>query len=297
MKVAVAYRLPIGPIQASLAIAAKAKGFDVLEMPKGREGIAPAGKSWDDYDVIVYFMNGPPTFQTSAKVLWWMCDLRDPAPLNRVTTASEMFVCNRLFKDAYANHFGVPAYYLPQCGIDSELEVGRKVDWDAVFLGIVRPGQTFESSNPTDPGTLRSLVTGRAFHGNRHPVIEAVKKECSVKVISREGLTSDQKWLYHTTPISLSISLPAKGYTSNRLYNILSSGGLALVNWFPGIEYLFTNGHHLVWFKTPHEAKEMAGFYRSNPRERDRIAQLGRELYESRDTAAHRLDYMLGTEK
>lgn len=295
MKVAVAYRLPIGPMQASLALAAKAKGFDVLEMPKGREGICPEGKNWDDYDVVVYFHTHSPTFQTSAKVLWWMCDLRDPKSIAaRDTVASEMFLCNQLYKDAYSEHFGVPAYYMPQCGIDFPMEAGRTVDWDALFLGVVPSGHTFEESNPATSSAMRSLVTSRLFHGNRHPVISEVNSACSVKVISREGLTEDQRWLYYTSPVSLSISLPAEGYTSNRLYNIISSGGFALVNWFPGIEYLFDNGSHLVWFKTPEEARELAVFYLKNPKERDKIALAGQELYKSRDTAAHRLDYMLG---
>jgi len=294
VKVAVAYRLPIGPIQASLAIAAKAKGFDVLEMPKGKEGIAPGGKSWDDYDVIVYFMNTPPTFQTSAKILWWMCDLRDPKIITSGTTASEMFVCNQLFTDAYAEHFGKPAYYLPQCGNDADVKNGRKFDEDILFLGIVRPGSAFEASNPTDTDKLKALISAREFHGNRSPIIEEIRKEHPVKIINREGLTKDQKYLYAMSPVSLSISLPAKGYTSNRLYNILSSNGFALVNWFPGIEKLFENKKHLVWFKTPQEARELASYYLENPGEVARIRNWGTELYRSRDTAAHRLDYMLG---
>lgn len=298
MKVAVTYRLPIGPIQASLAIAAKAKGFDVLEMPKGKEGICPGGKSWDDYDTLVYFMNGAPTFKTSAKVLWWMCDLRDPKPITSGTTASEMFVCNQLFKDAYAEHFGVPAYYLPQCGNDAPITDGRKFTENILFLGMARFfGRNFAAANPSDSDELKALIGAREFHGNRSPIIEEIRKEHPVKIINREGLTKDQKYLYSMSPVSLSISLPVQGYTSNRLYNILSSNGFALVNWFPGIENLFENKKHLVWFKTPQEARELSSYYLARPEEAARIRNWGTKLYRSRDTAAHRLDYMLGDEK
>lgn len=295
MRVAVVYRLPIGPIQASLTIAAKEKGFDVLEMPKGKEGVPPAGKSWDDYDTLIWFHNQPPTIQTSAKVLWWMCDLRDPSTISNVTTASEVFVCNLLFKDDYSEHFGIPSYHLPQCGNDVPVTDGRKLKEDVLFLGLVRNGRPWEVSNPVNRDKLRALIRDRAFHGNRAPVVDEIQKDRAVKVISREGLTKDQKYLYANAPVSLSVSLPAKGYSSNRLYNILSSGGFALVNWFPGIAYQFENGQHLAWFKTPEEARELANFYMANPNERNRIAVQGRNLYLSRDTAGHRLDYMLET--
>lgn len=297
MRVGIVYRLPVGPIQASLALAAEEKGFDVLEMPKGREGVPPTGKDWDDYDILIWFHNQPPTIETSAKVLWWMCDLRDPAAISNVTTASEVFVCNLLFKDAYNDCFGIPSYHLPQCGIDAPLAAGRSIKEDVLFLGIVRGGKHWEVSNPSDTERLKSLIRSRAFHSNRAPVIEEIRKSRTVNVISREGLTADQKHLYATAPISLSVSLPAKGYTSNRLYNIISSGGFALVNWFPGIEYQFENKRHLVWFKTPEEARELADYYMSHRDEREQIAAQGQELYQSRDTASHRLDYMLGDVK
>lgn len=293
MNVAVVYRLPIGPIQASLAIAARANGFDVLKMPKGMEGVPPEGKNWDDYDTLIWFHNQPPTIKTSAKVLWWMCDLRDPSTISNVTTASEVYVCNLLFTEAYGKHFGIPSYHLPQCGNDAPVTDGRHFSDDVLFLGIVRNGKPWETSNPTNQDQLLSLIRDRAFHGNRLPVVEEICKSRSVNVISREGLTQDQKYLYSTSPISLSISLPAQGYTSNRLYNILSSGGFALVNWFPGIGDLFVNKRHLVWFKTPQEAKELADYYMVHSLERSLIASQGRSLYLDRDTAGHRIDYML----
>jgi spore maturation protein CgeB len=133
----------------------------------------------------------------------------------------------------------------------------------------------------------------RRFHDNRVPVISEIQKEFKVRVISKEGLTKDQKWLYFASPISLSISLPVPGYTSNRLYNILSSEGFALVNWFPGISELFENEKHLVWFKSPEEARELVRFYLDRPYERDRIREEGHRLYVEKHTGAARIDAML----
>jgi len=154
-------------------------------------------------------------------------------------------------------------------------------------------GEPFEKSNPQDLAALRKRIRGKKFHENRLSIIREIEKEFTVKVISREGITTDQKWLYNQTPISLSISLPAPGYSSNRLYNILSSEGFALVNWFSGIEAFFENRKHLVWFNSPEEARELTRFYLSHPDERDEIRRAGHQLYLEKHTAASRIDSML----
>ena len=59
MRVAIAYRTPIGPIQASLIRAAKEGGMDLLESSpikmahKNKLFEPPDGKKWDNYDVIM----------------------------------------------------------------------------------------------------------------------------------------------------------------------------------------------------------------------------------------------------
>jgi spore maturation protein CgeB len=90
----------------------------------------------------------------------------------------------------------------------------------------------------------------------------------------------------------LAISPQYIGYTSNRLYNILASGGFCLTLWFPGIEDLFENKKHLVWFKTPEEAVKLARYYMEHPLEREKIAKQGHKEYLSKHTAQKRLDYM-----
>jgi len=136
LKIAIAFRLPIGPIQASLALVGQARGMDVLPIRDGNNWVPPAGKKWDDYDVIIHFHNRPPTFETSASVLWWMCDLRDPVIFpNAGCTAFAIFVCNQMFVEDYIRHFGIKTFYLPQCGNDTEIVPGRTLKQDCVFSG------------------------------------------------------------------------------------------------------------------------------------------------------------------
>jgi len=295
MKAAIAYKCrPFGPIQASLCIAAEKLGFDLLPMEKSSPWAPPKGKHWDDYEVVIHFHNATPSFRTSAKVLWWMCDLRAPQQMLPTCTADMIFICNSLFVDDYEKHFGVKVHYLPQCGNDADMKPGRNLKDACIFLGIVRGPADFQTSNPLKSELLLRQIQNKGFHANRSPVIDALRKaKISVGVINRERITADQKWLYNNAPLSLSVSLPVPGYTSNRLYNILSSAGFALVNWFPGIEKLFENKEHLVWFRSPEEAVELARYYLDNDDKRNAIREAGHRLYLEKHTGLARVNFML----
>ena len=77
------------------------------------------------------------------------------------------------------------------------------------------------------------------------------------------------------------------------MYNILASKGFCLVMWFPGLEDLFENHKHLVWFTSYGEALSLAKRYLANPDEREKIRKSGHAEYLANHTAAHRVDTML----
>ena len=291
MKYAIAFRNHVGPIQTSLRLIAEARGIDVLV---GNARDMNVEHNWDDYDALLWFDNRVPTLKTSAKIFWWMCDLRVPETLGGKTTADYIGICNKQFLREYENFYGVPAIYVPQCGNDTEIVEGRNLGCDVLFLG--HPGKPTSYEGLVQMKELtREQVVNKEFHWNRLPVISALRDAgLSVEVISQEGATSDSKWLYQNTPINLSISLPVEGYTSNRTYNILASRGFCLVAWFPGLEDLFENHKHLVWFSFYDEAVELAKRYLEKPQERDKIREAGYREYLASHTAAHRVDTMLG---
>jgi hypothetical protein len=283
MKYAISFRPQVGTIQSSLSLCAEARGVDVFRINEEY--------NWDDYDALIWFNNRPPTMETSAKIFWWMHDLRPPRKTK--TTASYIGLCNTYFLKEYEDFYGVPAVYLPQCGDDAPVKEGRDLSCDVLFLGSPGLPAPYEGLAQT-PELTRQQIGKREWHWNRMPVIDALKEAgLSVTTISEKRMTPDAKWLYQNTPISLSVSLPAAGYTSNRLYNILSSRGFCLVAWFPGLEELFENHEHLVWFRTLDEAAELAKHYLDRPRERDKIRTAGYVEYLANHTAASRVDTML----
>lgn len=225
----------------------------------------------------IIFCNRPGVIPKSkvrdGKLGWWMCDLRNPYLLEPVPREIDaIFLCNKQYLSEYKEKYKTPTFYLPQCGLDEKIKPGREIKSEIVFIGGI-------SSNE--------------HHGNRWAILEVLRNKYEVELIFNEGTTPDQKWIYNKTPISLAISPQTYGYTSNRLYNILASSGFCLTLWFPGIEEIFKNHRHLVWFKDEAEAVELAGYYLKNKGKRDRIARAGHREYLKKHTARHRINQML----
>lgn len=64
-------------------------------------------------------------------------------------------------------------------------------------------------------------------------------------------------------------------FTSVRTYNVMCCGAFLLIRKFSGIEDIFTNHKHLVWFETSEEAEELADYYLDHDNERQKIALTG----------------------
>ncbi len=301
-----------GPIAGSLVAFAKARNIDMLFLTNC--------KNWDDYDALIYFHNRKPNIPaTRAKVGWWLCDLRPPDQVvgtNGPGKLDYVFLCNRLFLDDFEDYYGAEAHHFPQCGNDMPMDRGRTLTGDAVFIGSVsnssEPITVYLDSEGKIAGLTKQQVrdkecgnfapraatssrrqSDRGYHCNRLPFLSLLQEHISVDIIKAEGTTVDSKWIYQRAPISLALSPPALGYTSNRLYNILSAKGFCLTMWFPEIEKIFENHKHLVWFRTPEEAVELAKFYLARPEARMKIQEAGYQEYLENHTVAHRIDGML----
>lgn len=260
----------LGPI----ANAVKSTGIDIFDFSEIHLA--------KDYDSLIVFYNKSfPKINTRAKVGWWMCDINQPDRLEkRIDCFDYLFLCNLEYKKEYEEYFGKPVYYMPQCGLIPKSTTGREIDWDVLFIGN-------DSSR---------------WHKNRKEILQWVGNNFKLKVISGEKTSEDQSYLYKNSKFNLSISLPLNTVTSNRLYNILASEGFALVSWFPGIETLFENFKHLVWFKTLKEVKGYIEFYSriSKQKNYNNIKAQGHILYKKKHTAEERLvnmfDIMEGRE-
>lgn len=229
----------------------------------------------EEYDEYLVFHNKPPKVKADKPVSWWMCDLRYPTELPEPTREyKNIFLCNKQLIPLYEDYYQTDVYYMPQPGLPESWQYKEstyEVKQDVIFIG------NFNSQ----------------YHSNRGNIIDKISTKHPVLVISNEGQTRDQAGLYRKTPFSLAISQQVEGYTSNRLYNILASGGLCLTLWFPGIEDLFEHGKHLLWFKTADEAIELIKEYLTKEEKCDIIRTQGKKLYEEKHTASCRVENML----
>lgn len=80
---------------------------------------------------------------------------------------------------------------------------------------------------------------------------------------------------------------------SNRLWLTLGCGGFLLTSYVPGMEEVFTNREHLVWYTDEAECIELAREYLARPEERTRIADAGYRLAHGHHTFHHFVDRVL----
>jgi hypothetical protein len=82
-------------------------------------------------------------------------------------------------------------------------------------------------------------------------------------------------------------------YFSNRTFLTLAGGGFHLTHYVPGLEEMFRNHRHLVWFKSDRECLDLIDYYLKRPRLRKRIAGNGQRLVRRRYTMRKQFNRML----
>lgn len=80
------------------------------------------------------------------------------------------------------------------------------------------------------------------------------------------------------------------GYWSNRVYLYLGSKAFVLHPYVKGIEDYFTDGEHLVIWRSEADLFEKIDYYLQKPDKRDKIAEAGYELVSKRDTWEKRME-------
>jgi spore maturation protein CgeB len=94
----------------------------------------------------------------------------------------------------------------------------------------------------------------------------------------------------------------ALNYSTNRVYmycswrrifNTMGAGCLLLTRYFPGLETVFENHKHLVWFEEDREGIELAYRYLEDDSARQYVAYTGRDEVLAKHTWDHRIQDML----
>lgn len=216
------------------------------------------------------------------KIGWWFWDLRT---IERHKSyqgwIDKVFLCNKEYMEMWHKELHVPVYYMPQCATENVLYKDvkvDKVDWDIFFMGS---------------------LGNKSVHGNRGEILEFLKAHYKLKAINgfhredRIMLHHQSSYYYEHSPFCLDVSANAKGYTSNRPYEILANHGFLLIKYFDGIEDIFENHKHCVWFKTIDEMAKVIDYYIDKPKERKKIAEVGHKLFLEKHTFDCRLDNIL----
>jgi len=101
---------------------------------------------------------------------------------------------------------------------------------------------------------------------------EAAEKYCQSKVVFNISIEDD---------------------INMRTFEALSTKSFLLTNWIPTLEELFTDGVHLVTYKTLDEAVDKAKYYIAHDEEREKIAEAGFNEVRSKHTFKHRVEQVL----
>jgi SAM-dependent methyltransferase len=82
-----------------------------------------------------------------------------------------------------------------------------------------------------------------------------------------------------------------------RPFNCMACGTLHVTRFFPGLEEVFENKEHLVWFHNTEEAIKLIKYYLHHTQERERIAEKGRLQVVTYHTWDHRISEMISIYK
>ncbi|HEY4002841.1 MAG TPA: glycosyltransferase [Candidatus Xenobia bacterium] len=82
-------------------------------------------------------------------------------------------------------------------------------------------------------------------------------------------------------------------YFSNRTFLTLAAGGFHLTHYVPGLESMFDNHRHLVWYRTEGECLDLIAHYVARPQERQRIAACGQALVRQKYSMARQFSRLL----
>jgi GT2 family glycosyltransferase len=156
-----------------------------------------------------------------------------------------VFVCAKEYAD---KKWDLPVYHLPQATI----QIPKPIKGDKHRIVHIGDLQT-------------------EYHQHRREIVNNLEFT-NLNETNREkriALSHKSPEIYHGSDFCLSVSHDVKGYTSDRLYNILGAGGCAIA-FNPG-DIPFEHKKHLYWFRTPEEFKKI--IQESTPEERDAIKE------------------------
>lgn len=201
----------------------------------------------------------------------------------------------------------VDAVAITAKGLIPEFERYTKKPVSWIWEGVHLPSFPLQPARFA-PETYRSEVAfvGNIYHpaknpeiaSRRHRLLKRIQRRFDLKVWGVQGdRRARQKWgprypviewpayreelvrVCRSASVVLGINLfnDVELYFSNRTYLTLACGGFHITHYVPGLETMFRNGEHLVWYESHDECLDLIAYYLTRPRVRQRIASAGRE--------------------
>lgn len=186
------------------------------------------------------------------------------------------------------------------CDLFFHTQKGRLEEYRAA--GVKRPTYVPSGVDPDthQPGRRRECFVsdvafmGKAIYPDRLELLTALAPEVDMKVYgagwqkSDTGITAAREGvgpkefaeICTSAKIVLGIDKTAEKelYFSNRTWFALGSGGFLLTRYVDGLERVFANHVHLVWFTDPADALAQIRFYLAHDDLRQKIAKTGHEF-------------------
>ena len=142
--------------------------------------------------------------------------------------------------------------------------------------------------------------------GFRHEFVRKVDQNFNLCVrgsFGWDGLKNVKPMVFHprynqalnTGKIVLATSVyPKYGLCMRRMIRSLASGRMFMINYIPGMEEMFVNHKHLVWFYNQEDGIEKIRYYLQYNIEREKISKSGCEFVNRWHTFDHRLSEFNG---
>jgi len=93
--------------------------------------------------------------------------------------------------------------------------------------------------------------------------------------------------------LGIDVTDQVQGYFSNRTWITLGCGGFLLTRYTPGLEEIFVNEKHLVWYRNMEECLALISDYLNKDHERQSIAEEGYRFVHQHHTLNHLVERML----
>lgn len=225
-------------------------------------------------------------------VSWW----EDDPECHRAFMAAlpefdHIFVFDRSYIPSLASGGARAVHFLP-CGCDettyhpyqlSRLD-RRRFSCDVAFVGWYYPerGPVLQALTSLDLG-----VWGGQW--NSPQACRALGRRTVIRGGGIDGSTAAK--IYSACKIGLNVHATQSrlGGLNMRAFELLACGAFQLVDYIEGMEDLLQPDQEVVCYRSPDEARRLAGAYLADPQARQRIASRGRARVLDEHTFVHRL--------